>query len=214
MMVRSRKWRGLLSCAPRASFAKSFLISLASIVMAYRLLPLASAQTQPKSSASRRNNPSQDLRKIGEAVSKAVLDKDIQALLAYDRADLRAANEVSLKNPKSDLYCYIFDSDCITWGNGDWRSVYDKLSDAHPLAIKVSLSNSRYDRQLYGTLFFYDASAVSEKDLRSPDFLCKEGPAKLASWRFRYENGKWKPVTPFFDSETDSFCAGAVHETK
>jgi hypothetical protein len=209
MIARSLKWRGLLGCAPRGSFSKSFLISLVSIVMAYRLVPLATAQAQSKSSATQRNSPSRDLRKIGAAVAKAVLDKDIQALLAYDRADLRAQNEVSLKNPKSDLYCYLFDSDCITWGNGDWRSVYDKLSDAHPLAIKVSLSNSRYDRQLYGTLFFYDSTAVSEKDLRSQDFLCKEGPAKLASWRFRLENGKWKPVTPLFDSETDSFCAGS-----
>jgi hypothetical protein len=187
-----------------------FLVSIASMVMAYRLIPLATGQARQKSSAPQRNNPSRDLRKIGEAVAKAVLDKDIQALLIYDRADLRPQNEVSLNNPKSDLYCYLFDSDCITWGNGDWRSVYDKLSEAHPLAIKVSLSHSRYDRQLYGTLFFYDSSAVSEKDLRSPDFLCKEGPAKLASWRFRLENGKWKPVTPLFDSETDSFCAGAV----
>jgi hypothetical protein len=209
MIVRSLKWRGLLGCAPREALKKSFLISIAGVVMAYQPIPARARQAQPKSTASRRNNPSRDLRKVGEAVANAVLDKNIQALLAYDRADLRAQNEVSLKNPKSDLYCYLFDSDCITWGNGDWRSVYDKLSDAHPLAIKVSLSNSQYDRQLYGTLFFYDSSAVSEKDLRSQDFLCKEGPAKLASWRFRLENGKWKPVTPLFDSETDSFCAGS-----
>jgi hypothetical protein len=211
MIARRRKWRGLLGCTPRGAFAKSFVISIASIAMAYQSIPAPAWQAQPKSSPTHRNNPSRDLRKIGDAVAKAVLDKDIQALLAYDRADLRAQNEASLKNPKGDLYCYLFDSDCITWGNGDWRSVYDKLSEAHPLAIKVSLSNSRYDRQLYGTLFFYDASAVSERDLRSPDFLCKEGPAKLASWRFRYENGKWKPVTPFFDSETEAFCAGVLH---
>jgi len=74
---------------------------------------------------------------------------------------------VSLKNSKSDLYCYIFDSDCITWGDGTWRSVYEKFSQAHPLEIKVSLSRSPSDHQLYGSLFFYDAAAVSEKDLRS-----------------------------------------------
>jgi hypothetical protein len=182
--------------------ARIFLVSVASLVMAYRLIPLAAGQARQKSSVPHRNNPSRDLRKVGEAVAKAVLDNDIQALLTYDRPDLRPQDEVSLKNAKSDLYCYIFDSDCITWGNGDWRSVYDKLSQAHPLEIKVSLSRSRADRQLYGSLLFYDASAVSDKDLRSPDFLCKEGPARLASWRFRLENGQWKPVTPLFDSET------------
>jgi hypothetical protein len=183
-----------------------FLVSIASIVLAYRLIPLAAGQARQKSSV-HKSNPSRDLRKMGEAVAKAVLEKDNQALIAYDRADLRSQDEASLNNAKSDLYCYLFDSECISWGSGDWRSVYDKLSQAHQLEIKVSLSRSRSDRQLYGNLLFYDASAVSEKDLRSPDFLCKEGPARLASWRFRLENGKWKPVTPLFDSETDAFCA-------
>jgi hypothetical protein len=197
--------------ALRQMAARIFLISAASTVMAHRPLPLvAGAQAQQKS-ATHRNNPSRGLHRVGEAIAKAVLDKNIQALLTYDRADLRSVDEVSLKNTKSDLYCYIFDSDCITWGSGNWRSVYDKLSQAHQLEIKVSVTSSPHDRQLYGNLFFYDASAISEKDLRSPDFLCKEGPANIASWKFRFENGKWKPVTPLFDSETRD-CPSDVQE--
>jgi hypothetical protein len=166
------------------------------------------AGLRPQAKQTKSNNASavptasRNLYLMGEKISRAVLDKDIPTLLAYDRADLRSADEVSLKNTKSDLYCYIFDSDCITWGSGNWRSVYDKLSQAHQLQIKVSVSSSPYDRQTYGSLFFYDASAVSEKELRSRDFLCKEGPANITSWKFRLENGKWKPVTPLFDSET------------
>lgn len=186
--------------ASHLTAARIFLMSVASMVMACRLLPPGQAQQKP--GVRRRNSASRDLHQVGEAVAKAVLDKNIQTLLSYDRADLRAANGVSLKNTKSDLYCYIFDSDCITWGDGTWRSVYEKFSQAHPLEITVSLSRSPSDHQLYGSLFFYDASAVSEKDLRSRDFVCKEGPAKLASWKFRLENGKWRPVTPLFDSET------------
>jgi hypothetical protein len=182
--------------------AKLFFISIASIVMAYLLISPDAARAQQKSNAVHGNSPGRNLRKIGDGVAKAVLEKNIEALLAYDRADLRSADEVSLKNTKSNLYCYIFDSDCITWGSGNWRSVYDKLSQAHQLQIKVSVSSSPYDRQTYGNLFFYDASAVSEKDLRSRDYLCKEGPANITSWKFRLENGKWKPVTPLFDSET------------
>lgn len=167
---------------------------------------------QPRASnAAPRATAGRSLHLIGEKISKAVLDKDIPALLAYDRADLRSADEVSLKNTKSDLYCYIFDSECITWGSGNWRSVYDKLSQAHQLQIKVSVTSSPYDRQTYGNLFFYDASAVSEKDLRSRDYLCKEGPANITSWKFRLENGKWKPVTPLFDSETRA-CPSDVQE--
>jgi len=193
--------------ALRQTAARIALMSVASIAMPYRLIPPPSAQAQPKSGAAHRNNTSQGLRKVGEAVAKAVLDKNIQVLLAYDRADLRSADEVSLKNTKSDLYCYIFDSDCITWGDGTWRSVYDKLSQAHQLEIKVNVARSPYDRQLYGNLLFYDAAAVSDKDLSSPEFLCKEAPARIASWRFRLEAGKWKPVAPLFDDETDSLCS-------
>jgi hypothetical protein len=183
------------------------LMSVASIAMPYCSIPPANAQAQQKSGAAHRNNPSGGLRKVGEAVAKAVLDKNIEVLLTYDRADLRSADEVSLKNTKSDLYCYIFDSDCITWGDGTWRSVYDKLSQAHQLEIKVNVARSPYDRQLYGSLLFYDAAAVSDKDLSSPEFLCKEAPARIASWRFRLEQGKWKPVAPLFDDETDALCA-------
>jgi len=143
---------------------------------------------------------------MGGRISKAVLDKDIPTLLTYDRADLRTQDEVALRNPKGDLYCYIFDSDCITWGDGNWQSVYDKLSHAHPLEIKTQLARSPADRQLYGSLLFYDGSSVSEKDLQSPDFLCKEAPAKIASWKFRLEKGKWRSVTPLFDAETEGLC--------
>jgi hypothetical protein len=190
--------------------ARFFLLSAVSMVIAHQLIPPAAGQAQQKSGATQRNNPSRDLHKVGEAVAKAVLDRNIQALLAYDRADLRSEDEAALKNTKSSLYCYIFDSGCITWGSGNWRSIYDKLSLAHQLEIKVSVSSSPYDRQLYGTLFFYDASQVPAKDLRSPDLLCKEGPANIASWKFRLENGKWRPVTPLFDSETRGPCPGDV----
>src|ERR1700731_314707 len=113
------------------------------------------AKQTKASNAAPRSVAGRNLYLMGEKISKAVLDKDIPALLSYDRADLRSQDAVSLKNSKSDLYCYMFDSDCITWGDGTWRSVYDKLSTAHPLKIKVVLTSSRYDRQFYGSLFFY-----------------------------------------------------------
>ena len=200
---RKLQWSSPTHCLPDA--ARLGLLFL--FVVAQHAVPLQGASTpraphaQQKSGAPR-GTASRDLHKIGETVAKAVLDKNIDTLLSYDRADLRSVDSVSLKNPKSDLYCYLFDSECITWGDGTWRSVYDKLSQAHQLEIKVSVSSSRYDRQLYGNLFFYDASAISDKNLRSRDFLCKEGPASIATWKFRLEGGKWKSVNPLFDSET------------
>ena len=186
----------------RRIVSRGWLAAAASMAIVCHAIPFQAGQTQRKSSAARKSDSSRGLHRVGEIVAKAVLEKDISTLLAYDRPDLRDQDEVSLNNAKSDLYCYLFDSECITWGRGDWRSVFEKLSAAHPLEIKASLSRSRADGQLYGSLFFYDASAVTEKDLRSQDFVCTQGPAKLASWKFRLENGKWRAVTPLFDSET------------
>src|SRR6266849_945745 len=210
MIAAKQKWHGLLSCPSEIATARLILVLVASIAISGALLPSRAHRAQEKSGAARRNTPSRDLHKIGEAIAKAVLNKNVDTLLTFDRADLRSQDDAALKNTKSNLYCYIFDSECITWGDGNWRSVYDKLSQAHPLEIKVSVSSSRYDRQLYGSLLFYDASAVSERDLRSPAFLCKRTPASIASWKFRLEGGKWKPVTPLFDSETGAPCPGGA----
>jgi len=210
MIVRNKNSHSLLGYAPKMAAARLLLPLVVSMFLSGAFLPTQAHQAQQKSSTARKNAPSRDLHKIGEAIAKAVLDKNIETLLTFDRADLRSLDEESLKNTKSNLYCYIFDSECITWGDGNWRSVYEKLSQAHPLEIRVSVSSSRYDRQLYGSLLFYDASAVSEKDLRSAAFLCKETPASIASWKFRLESGKWKPVTPLFDSETGAPCPGSA----
>jgi hypothetical protein len=213
MIAVKERWHSLLGGAPKMAGARLLLLLVASMVISAVFLPTDAHQAQQRSSTARKNTPSRELHKMGEAIAKAVLDKNIETLLTFDRADLRSQDEASLKNTKSNLYCYIFDSECITWGDGNWRSVYDKLSQAHPLEIRVSVSSSRYDRQLYGSLFFYDASAVSEKDLRSPAFLCKETPASIVSWKFRLESGKWKPVNPLFDSETGAPCPGGAAAT-
>jgi hypothetical protein len=210
MTAVKQMWHSLLGGAPKMPAARLLPPLVAAMLLSGVFLPSEAHPAQQKSATARGKTPSRDLHKMGEAIAKAVLDKNIETLLTFDRADLRSLDEVSLKNTKSNLYCYIFDSECITWGDGNWRSVYDKLSQARPLEIKVSVSSSRYDRQLYGSLFFYDASAVSEEDLRSQAFLCKETPASIVSWKFRLESGKWKPVNPLFDSETGAPCPGGA----
>jgi hypothetical protein len=182
------------------------LVAIAMLLATVHANLAAESQAKKKSSLVATSQVRQDLQQLGEKIAKAVLDKDIPTLLSYDRADMRSEDEVHLKNTKSDLYCYLFDSSCITWGNGEWRSVYDKLSQARQLGIKVRTSRSPYDHQLYGGLLFYDRSSVSEKDLRSSDFLCKQQATQLVSWNFRLEGGRWKPVTPLFDDETDGLC--------
>lgn len=162
-------------------------------------------QPQGKSDTVGKNPESRDLHQIGERVTKAVLNKDIQTLLAYDRADLRDKDGVALKNPKSDLYCYIFDSHCMARSEVSWFSVYDKISRARQLGIKINLVQSSGDHQTYGNLTFYDRSSISERDLGSSDFLCKEYPQRIASWSFRLEEGKWTSVGLPFDYGTE-YC--------
>lgn len=194
-----------LGAAYNRSMLTMLLLSM-NIFGGVRLAAPAYPATQGQRHGSPRAATEKSLHFMAEKISKAILDKDIRTLLSYDRADLRSNDEISLQNPKSDLYCYLFDSDCITWGDGSWRSVYDKLSQAHPLQIKVSVTRLPSDHQLYGSLLFYDSSSVSEQDLQSSDFLCKEAPEKIASWKFRLERGKWKAVTPLFDAETEALC--------
>jgi hypothetical protein len=145
------------------------------------------------------------LHQIGEVVAQAVLDRNTAILLQYDRSDLRADDESSLKNTKSDLYCFLFDSRCIS---GKGRSVFEKLSNSRQLAVKVlDGGKSKTDGVRYATLLFYDKSSISEASLRSRTYLCKEAITKIASWTFKLVDGKWAPVTPLFDSETDTLCS-------
>jgi len=148
----------------------------------------------------------EELRQTGARIADAVLTKNIPSLLNYGRRDLRSEDENALKDSKSDLYCYLFDAGCISWGKGQ-PSVFDIMSRARVLAVKaVDLGKSKYNGQRYAVLFFYDRTRVPEKMLRSRNFLCNEGLHSIASWKFTTTNGKWEPVTPFFDFGTDSLC--------
>jgi hypothetical protein len=149
------------------------------------------------------------LRQLGVSAAKAVLDKDVSWLLRYDRPDLRAEDEISLKDKKSDLYCFLFDSACLSAGERrSVRSVYEKLSTAHELGIKVvDGGRSPRDGTRYAIVLFYDRSTISQQSLRSREFLCKESLNRIASWSFKLVDGKWQSTTPLFDSETDTLCS-------
>jgi hypothetical protein len=163
----------------------------------------AQQESKPKG-ASEQAVARQQLYLLGQKISKAVLDKDIATLLSYDRADLRAGDEIALRGNKSSLYCFILDSSCIK--TAEWRSVYEKLSKAHELTTRATVNKSVYNGQLYGSLLFYDRSSISAKDLQSRKFLCAASPQGLVSWTFRFEDGKWKSVTPLFGEGTDGLC--------
>src|SRR5579871_4923365 len=99
-----------------------------------------------------------ELRTIGKKIAAAILAKDADALMVYDRDDMRLADQASLKNKNSDLYCYLFGSNCTPGPNAP--TIYEKLSTAQQPEINVSVRKSP-DGRLYGLLIFYDKSQIS-----------------------------------------------------
>lgn len=146
-----------------------------------------------------------DLHTIGRKIAKAVLAKDIEAILRYDRPDLVEADRKLLSNSKNDLYCYMLDTSCITWAEGE-RSVYDILSKAKQLTISVRDHGKSIAGYRHAMIYFFDGSAIDEVKLSSQDFLCKKGGKEIATWTFEYVYGKWQSTHPPFDAETDVHC--------
>jgi hypothetical protein len=93
---------------------------------------------------------------MGQKIADAVLAKDIPALLNYDRHDWRSQDQKDLKDRSSELYCYLFDSSCIS--SKKERSVYEKMSQVRQLGIKViDGGKSSHNHQRYAFLFFYES---------------------------------------------------------
>jgi hypothetical protein len=139
------------------------------------------------------------LRLIGDRVAVAMVARDINPLLEYDHYP---DDQASLKSKSGDVYCYVFDSTCITGGRP--QSVYDLFSTAPRLGIDASVVN--VEGKHYGLLMFYDKSQISDQELYSPDFLCSaKAQTKTATWHFILTDGKWTTTT-VFDYKTDKPC--------
>ncbi len=178
---------------PKAVFFAAVLVCLCSAMIACR-------KTSQAASAGKVEDPATaELHAIGDRAATAVIARDTNTLLEYDHD---ADDETSLKNRSGDLYCYLFDSTCISGPNK--RTVYDLFSTAPKLGIDASVT-SLAGRE-YGLIMFYDKSQISESELYSPDFPCSEKGLKgTTSWRFMRENGKWSTTT-LFEYKTDRPC--------
>ena len=166
------------------------------------LVPWIATSASARQTGKKSKDDAADLKQIGDEISKAVLSKDVPRLLSFDRTDLSWQDEGALKDPHSALFCYIFDSKCISPRR---RSVYEILSMAGRIGIKPIFYRLPQGYR-EGLLVFYDASKVSDQLLLSKGYLCKESGRTLATWSFKLVNGHWETQTPFFDSETDGPC--------
>src|SRR5690349_303346 len=135
--------------------------------------------TAPVNTAARAEDPAtRDLHSIADKAAAAVIGRDVNTLLEYDR---NPEDQASLKSTRGDLYCYLFDSSCISGTNK--RAIYDLFSSVPRLGIDASVTS--LGGRNYGLLLFYDKSQISQAELYSPGFLCTEKGLKNAvCWRF------------------------------
>ena len=191
-------------CRPNGRSSTYFILSLLtfSFLISSIATSVLAAQTANKPKDKDDDVTTADLKQIGDELAKVVLSKDVSTLLNFDRKDLHWEDEIALKDQQSTLFCYIFDSKCISPRR---RSVYEILSLAGRVGIKPIFARSLQGYR-EGLLIFYDASKVSNQQLLSKGYLCKESGRTLATWEFKLVHGRWEAVTPMFDSETDGPC--------
>lgn len=142
------------------------------------------------------------LKSIGNELAFAVLNKDTQTVLRYDRPDL-IKEDKPLFEKKIDLYCYVFDSTCIRWHA---KSVYEQLSNMKQLGIETRRWGKWPDGRYSYLLIFYDKFRHRSTEVVSDKFLCSRGDA-FVTWTFLYTNGSWQSAHPPFDAEVDALCS-------
>ena len=192
-----KTWRVWVNAAQGVVFA-AVVVCCCCFVLGCR--NASGSATRTASSAAKVDDPAtHDLRAIGNKVASAVIARDVNALLEYDH---QPEDQASLADKTSDLYCYLFDSSCISGTNK--RAVYDLFSTAPKLGIDASVTS--VEGRNYGLLMFYDKSQISESELYTPGFLCTDkGMKGTASWRFIQTDGKWNTTT-LFGYKTETSC--------
>jgi hypothetical protein len=146
--------------------------------------------------------PSTDrLRDLGKRLAAAVLNRDVETILAHDRPDLRAEDRLALQDSQSPLYCFLFESSC----SPTRPSVYEILKRGRRLDIDARVLQDK-SGALYGSLLLFDAAKIRKSDLKSPSFLCQH-VTELVSWMFRLDSGRWVSAHAPFDAETDVLCS-------
>jgi hypothetical protein len=156
--------------------------------------------TPPPAPAKPEDPATRQLHEIGDKVAAAILAKDVDTLIVYDQ---NPDDQEALKARSGELYCYLFDTTCMT---GKGRSVYDILTEAHQLRVDPLVTDVALVGKRYGQLVFYDKRIIKEDQLYSQDFLCSDrGLKQTASWHFIFTDGKWSTSTAF-DFKVDRGC--------
>lgn len=162
--------------------------------------------------AESRDASAKDLRalhEIGAEIASAMLRKDVSSLIKYDMDSLRDEHQRDLQDPKSDLYCYLFDTTCPTLHEKKDRSVYAQLKGMKSVGIAAKRLGGKASANTTYLLVFYDTTRFGEAQVKGASFLCHHAQADVPIWTFELHDGTWKAVHPLFNAETDQWCSGA-----
>jgi len=151
----------------------------------------------------------QELRQIGAVSRAAILHRDANPLRPFLLNDnFREVIDSLLADKKGDFNCYLFDSSCLSPRGTIRRSVFEILSTMRTPAMLVILFPP--EAPLYGTLYFYDRSRISENALRrglqSRRFRCEQAPNQIAVWEFEAGISGWRTRT-IFNYAVDTTCS-------
>src|SRR5258708_1242978 len=140
----------------------------------------------------------QALHGIGVEIARAMLEKDVSALLKYDMDSLRDEHGRDLQDPKSDLYCYVFDTTCPALHEKKNRSVYSQMKEMKAPGVTVKNLGSNAGSHNSYLLIFYDAARFKAAQVKGASFLCRHAQVDVPIWTFEFRDGSWTAAHPLF----------------
>lgn len=133
-----------------------------------------------------------ELRRLATDAVTAVVNQDLNWLVAHGRRDLR--DPAALQAMQPELESYLF------------RVVRRIFIAARPLEIRVRSIAVDADGTRWAEVVFFDRATVTDDDLREADFLCKHDLKTAVAWTFRRMTDGWESLGYPFDAFTDIHC--------
>jgi len=135
----------------------------------------------------------EQLRPLAEDIRRAVIARDLDALLRLARRDIRS--DPTLVDPlRRDLREYLF------------VTVRDVITRARDLRVRIEDIGRDDQGVRWARLVFFDAATVPESAVARPDFLCDHDLKDAVAWTFQ-DRGTWEGIGYPFDAFTDIHCS-------
>src|SRR5436190_5764127 len=99
---------------------------------------------------------------------------------------LRDEHGRNLQDPKSDIYCYLFDTTCPTLHEKKNRSVYAQMKEMKTRGVAVKRLGGKADSSNSYLLIFYDSARFRATLVKGESFLCRHAQVEVPIWTFEF----------------------------